>query len=95
MSNAIAMTDGDADVGKSPLSPLLKSFPKIVSPVSSVTMVWLGGVSMIGSVVWWTGKPIRMRTCSQQGWPRPLPATGPPAVVPLTTIKAKFTVLLD
>jgi hypothetical protein len=39
------VTDGDADYGKSPLSPLLKSFPKVVSSVSSVTTVWLRGVS--------------------------------------------------
>jgi hypothetical protein len=38
------VTDGDAHFGKSPLSPLLKSFPKVVSSVSSVTIGWLRGL---------------------------------------------------
>jgi hypothetical protein len=39
------VTDGDADLGKSLTFPLLNSFPKVVSSVSSVTMVWLKGYS--------------------------------------------------
>jgi hypothetical protein len=55
MSQARKVTDdtGDADVGKSPIYFLSGSFPNIVSPVSSVTMVWLRGVSRIGPTGWW------------------------------------------
>ena len=41
------MTDGDADLAKSPIYPLLNSFPKVVSSVSSVTMVWVRGVGKV------------------------------------------------
>ena len=35
------VTDDDADFGKSPISPLLNSVLKVVSPVLPITMGWL------------------------------------------------------
>jgi hypothetical protein len=54
------MTDGDADFRKSPIFHPLRSFPKIVSHVSSVTMGRLRGISRTGPITSWMAKSLHV-----------------------------------